>query len=197
MDSLSPPPGSRVMDPLVSSTSLNNAHDEVNGDRSTCEASSTKPKIPLDNIRRKRPMTEAKLGNETTDVTILTKYQAQSTPSVIATLQVEQSPIIAATSKVVDALVDDVGALSMSRGTKDAYVTIPADEDTSEDDSDLIRKPTYGKRPAISNDTSSSEGDASEDCELTYPADADVDVGLFREIKDDSQFSLCLFRLGS
>jgi hypothetical protein len=197
MDSLSPPPGSRVMDPLVSSTSLNNAHDEVNGDRSTCEASSTKPKIPLDNIWRKRPMTEAKLGNETTDVTILTKYQAQSTPSVIATLQVEQSPIIAATSKVVDALVDDVGALSMSRGTKDAYVTIPADEDTSEDDSDLIRKPTYGKRPAISNDTSSSEGDASEDCELTYPADADVDVGLFREIKDDSQFSLCLFRLGS
>jgi len=189
------------MDPLVSSTSLNNAHDEVNGDRSTCEASSTKPKIPLDNIWRKRP-TEAKLGNEITDVTILTKYQAQSTPSVITTFQAEQSPIIAATSSlststVVDALVDDVGALSMSRGTKDAYVTIPADEDTSEDDPDLIRKPTYGKRPANSNDTSSSEGDASEDCELTYPADADVDVGLFREIKDDSQFSLCLFRLGS
>jgi hypothetical protein len=177
MDSVLPPPGSRAMDPLVSPRLLNNAHDEVNGDRSTCVASSTKPKISPDSIWRQRPK-QAKLGNETTT---LTKYQAQSTPSLIATPQVEQSPTIATTfslptSTAVDALVGDVSALSMSGGTKDAHVAIPANEDTSENNPNLIRQSTYGKRLAISNDTSSSEGDVSEDCELTYPADADIDV---------------------
>jgi hypothetical protein len=121
----------------------------------------------------------------------------------------------------VDALLDDIGAHSMSHSIEDVQKndllisnslrgsatepvvtaplqsTIPADGDNYEDESDPMRPPGYRKRHPIFNDASSSEDDAEDSFELTYPEDADVDVGLFRETKTTLIFSLGLFIPGS
>jgi hypothetical protein len=223
------------VDLLVSTVLQNSAQDDVNGDHLTSGAScSTKQKIPLDTIRsmwRKHQVHKATADlNETIAEPSVggTSAEMEPTLAVIAApaafdvpgepeqqkesgtmycVPFDPPPSDHPASPAVDALVHNVGALSMSYDTKDAQEdmlidnsspgsetesiitstrsqapmqsTIPTDEDISENEAERIQQPCYTNRHlAVSDRATLTESEAEESFELTYP-DTDQDVGLF------------------
>jgi len=219
----------------VSTVLQKSAQDDVNGDHLMSGAScSTKQKIPLDTIGsmwRKHQVHKATADlNETIAEPSVggTSAETEPTPAVIAVpaafdvpgepeqqkepgtmdfAPFDPPPSDHPASPAVDALVHNVGALSMSYDTKDTQEdmlidksspgietesiitstrsqapmqsTIPADEDISENEAERIRQPCYTNRHlAVLDRTTLTESEAEEPFELTYP-DTDQDVGLF------------------
>jgi hypothetical protein len=164
----SPLPDNHAIDSLVSSISLKSPQEGANRYRSTSEASNTKQKTPLDNIRSiwRKHQAYAKLGKQITDhktiaETPTTTTIVECTPclnnpptsSGILSQQAEQpkqspiSPPAIFNHQVptpVDTLVDDDVALSMSRGTEEAQVDdmlIDNSPPSSETESVVTRPP--------------------------------------------------------